>query len=181
MTQIAIEKRSGFPWWAWLLIAALIITGVIWYFAGTGHSQTAENQSAAESNSGEASRTAAITDLSTVYGASDPQSLVDRQVALNEPVRVLSVTGDQTFWVGPDANHQVLVVLQQKSTPNQPATEGRYDVNPGQFVRVYGTVERFPGYQEARNRWKVSPDVRSELENQTIYVAADRLDIAARP
>lgn len=32
MAQIAVERRSGMRWWAWLLIALLAI-GIIWWAA----------------------------------------------------------------------------------------------------------------------------------------------------
>ncbi len=180
MEQIAVERRGGIPWWVWAIVA-LIIVAIIWYFASGGTSNSAAGQEPA-TNTGEASRaqTAQITDLAVLYNPTEAANVAGQTVE-TQPVRVLSVTGDQSFWVGQGVGQQVLVILNEKPTPNQPATEGRYDVNPGEMVRIYGTVQRFPGYEAARQQWKVNPDARSELEKQTVYIAADRLDITSRP
>lgn len=176
MAEIAIEKKSqAAPWWLWLILALLIIGGLIWYFSARKESAAASNYSGAA-----ASESGAITDMSVLYNVNNQSGYVGRTVS-SAPVRVLSVTGDRTFWVGDDVGRQALVLLNETPTPGQPATEGRYNVNPGQMVRVFGHVERFPGFAAAQRMWNVGDGTKAQLDEQKVYVVADRLDITQRP
>ncbi len=178
MAEIAIEKKSqGTSWWLWLLLALIVIGGLIWYFAARDRDSSTETRNRSDTT---ATNSGTITDMSVLYNVSNPSDYVGRTVS-SAPVRVLSVTGDRTFWVGDAIGRQSLVVLKQQATPGQPATEGRYDVNPGQMVKVYGQVERFPGFAEAQKMWNVNDSTKAQLDVQKVYVAADRLDITQRP
>ena len=178
MAQIPVE-RKGTPWWIWAL---LLLVGVValWAVLRGRDSEVASLPPAELATGADRAETGEIVVLHTVWDAEDAESLVGRSVRISD-ARVLSVTGDKTFWVGDSAEQQVLVVLDEQPTPNQPTTEGRYDVNPGQVVTIYGSVQRFPGFEEARQRWNVSPALRDEFEKQRVYLHADRLEITHRP
>ena len=118
-----------------------------------------------------------VRNLAVFYNAENPETLVGRRVRL-ENVDVLSVTGDRDFWIGDREGRQVLVILDEVPTPNQPLVEGRYDVNPGQKISVLDAeVKRFPGWEEARSRWNLDSNLRSNFEKQRVYIEADKLNI----
>lgn len=162
MAEIAVRK-PGVPWWVWLL-GALAVAALLWALLARGD------------NRNQADRTAPITDIAAFKGAS-PDDLIGRPVRI-ENAQVVSVTGDRDFWISDGQGGQVLVILDQTATPAQPGIEGRYDVNPGQTLSVYGEVNRAPGWEEAQSRYALNERVRSEFERQQFFIAADRLDIS---
>lgn len=177
MAEIAVEKKKNMSWLVWLLIAAAILLLLWWIFTRTGRDTDLMTE---RGRTAEMTTAGPITDAALLYGAADATQHVGRQVQLQN-ARVLSVTGDANFWVGEAEGRQLLVRLDEQPTPNQPATEGRYDVNPGQTVNVYGDVRAFPGWSTAESEWRVDPSLRSNFENQRVYVHANRLDIVSRP
>ena len=175
MAEIVVEKKRNMGWLMWLLIALAVALLLWWIFRGMGRDadMTAERGRVADT-------AGPITDAAMLYGTADATQYVGRQVQLQN-ARVLSVTGDANFWVGEAEGRQLLVRLDEQPTPNQPATEGRYDVNPGQTVNVYGDVRAFPGWSAVETEWKLDSSLRSNFENQRVYVHANRLDIVSRP
>ena len=176
MAEIAVEKKSSMSWLVWLLLAAAIILLLWWIFSRNGRDADVTERGRVADIVADGP----IRDGAILYGAADATQHVGRQVELQN-ARVLSVTGDANFWVGEAEGRQLLVHLDEQRTPNQPGTEGRYDVNPGQTVNVYGDVRAFPGWSTAESEWKVDPSLRSNFENQRVYVHANRLDIVNRP
>ena len=167
MAEIAVQRKPIIPIWAWLLIALGIIA-LLWLFFARDRGAVAET---------DRYRTGAIDTLALLYNPTDPQSLVGREVRIDNAT-VLSVTGDRDFWIGDAEGRQVLVILNQTMTPGQPAIEGRYDVNPGQTIAITdGEVKQFPSWDEARSRWNLDEKIRSNFENQRVYIEADKLDI----
>ena len=118
-----------------------------------------------------------ITDLRLFATVPDIESTVGRRVEVRN-ARVVSVTGDRTFWVDTGSADTMFVVLDEQRTPDT-ATEGRYDVNAGQMVAIQGRIEQFPGWEAARARWDIDPAV--PFEDQRVYVAAEELTITDRP
>lgn len=172
MAEIAVERK--FPWWAWLLIALAVIV-LLWVLLGRDRGGMASDAERDKTVAGQ--QDGPISDLAMFYNAENPEMLIGRQVRI-ENANVLSVTGDRDFWVGDTEGRQVLVVLNEVPTPNQPRIEGRYDINPGQKVAILeGEVKRFPGWDEARSRWNIDPKLRSNFENQRVYIEADKLDV----
>ena len=182
MAQIAVERKSSSAW-VWWLLAAIIIAALLWFFIGRDrdtYPAAAATSTAAEATSSMASNTGALTSLAPLLNPAD-SSLAGRQVAITDPVRVLSVTGDKTFWVGQGTGQQALVFLEEVPTPNQPAIEGRYDITPGQTVKIWGDVRSMPSFDVAQRDWKASPSLRQEYEQQKVYIHANRLEVASRP
>ena len=118
---------------------------------------------------------ATITDPLQIITTPDQQSLIGRPVQLGG-VPVQEVAGDAAFWVGPSQGEQLLVILDEVPTPNQP-TEGRYDINPGQTITIFGELRAFPGIAEAKEQWGVADE--SKLADEQIYLHADRVEFAA--
>lgn len=189
MAEIPIERKSGIPWWVWLILA-LVIALLIWMFSGDDDADrvaTDLNPAAvapvAVAPIGDGAMTAApndqagtgpITDLAMITGASGLTSMIGRPVQLGN-VRVQAVVGDRTFWVGPSADQRALVVLNEVPTPNQPGVEGRYDVTTGQVINVNGTIRNIndPAF--------VSNPIEGLPGGQTAVIHADSLNIVQRP
>lgn len=167
MAQIAVERKGGIPWWVWL-IAVLIIIGIIAYFATANNNNQAV---VAPGSTGEAARTA-IVDPLVLYNPADPTVLAGNRVEL-APVKVLSVAGNNAYWVGESANRDFLLVLGPQIQQTTLA--------PGEVVRIYGTAERFPGYERASQMWNLNANDRAAFNRQTVYVNADRIDVTNRP
>jgi hypothetical protein len=107
----------------------------------------------------------------------DRSSLVGRRVRLTD-VKVQSVIGDRTFYVGPSESQKVLVLLEEEKTPNSPV-EGKVDVNPGQTVSFTGVIERVPSVEEARQRFGrlMNEAELNKLKDQQILIHTDAVNI----
>ena len=120
-----------------------------------------------------------ITDVIVIVTAPDRMPLVGRRVQLRD-VRVQTVTGDRTFWAGPDPSQQLFVVLDEQATPGTP-TEGRVNVQPGQTVTVSGTIRELPAdLGSVRQQWSLSQANETTLRNERVYLAADSVAVAGR-
>jgi hypothetical protein len=167
MAEIPIRKRTSLAAWAACVIAACTAVGLLIYALAPKYTEWRERSRAGD----------AITDVTVLVTLPDAAPVIGRKVTLQN-VSVASVTGDRTFWIATGHRDPVFVVLDEQRTPGT-ATEGRYDVNVGQTIDIHGTIERFPGWEEARARWKV--DAALPFQEQKIYIAADRLNITERP
>lgn len=202
MTRIPVERRrGGFPWWGWLLIVLAVIALLIWLLfallgGGEGEAGNAAVTTTAQEGEGGASaattdqQTSAIeettqglaaeepiTDVLIIVEEPDRQSLVSRQVRLTG-VEVQSVVGDQTFWVGPSNDQQLFVVLEEEQAPA--GAEGKVDINAGQTLRITGVIKQLPSMERARDLWDLSAANSAQLENQEIYLLAERVQVTER-
>ena len=119
-----------------------------------------------------------ITEPTVIVNAANKLALVGRRVQFTS-VLVQSVPGDRVFWVGPSADQHLLVVLDENRTPAQP-TEGKVDVNTGQRVTLTGTIRHLPPPEQARQQWNLSEANAAQLQNQQVYLAAERLQVTQR-
>ncbi len=168
MAEIAVERKHRIPWWGWLLIivaAILVIWGVYEAFNRNRGVEAAGPPAVEETTQG-----MAITDVSTIYSAADPTSLIGREVAITH-APVVSVAGDRMFWIGQGEGQQVLVVTDEKHP----------DISAGQTVNVNGKVEKMPDWNTIESQWNADPLLRSSLESQRVYVKADRLEMPNQP
>lgn len=127
----------------------------------------------AGANGNQAGNGAEITDYLIIVNTPDRQSLVGRRVRLND-VKVQSVVGDRTFYVGPSESQRIFVVLDEAKTPDSPV-EGKYDVTAGQTFSMTGTIERMPSVAEAEQRFgKLNNESElGKLKDQQIYLRVD--------
>jgi hypothetical protein len=123
-----------------------------------------------------------VTDVLIITNVPEPNrsTLIGKRVNFKD-VKVLSVVGDRTFYVGSDNTHRVLVVLEEEKTPNT-ATEGKVDVNAGQTVSFNGNVMKMPSVEEADQRFGKLMDKAefNNLKNQQVYVRTNKVDILGK-
>ena len=184
MAEIPIERKSGIPWWVWLLLALVAIALLIYMFTGEEDEREAIDTTPAvvapvdgtaqPALDGTDMATGPITDLTMLAGGANLASMVGRPVQLSN-VQVQDVVGDRTFWVGPSASNRVLVVLDEKMSASQPGVEGRYDVTTGQTVNVSGMIQNV-----SDPAFKDNP-IEGLPAGQDAVVRAQSLDIVQRP
>ncbi len=201
------RKRRGLPWWAWLLLALAVIALLWLLVSlfdrdpdGAailpGDARTSANAATADGTSatgsppstvagGDAVSTPggvpgvpaagwAIVDPVVILDAPDRPALIGQRVQL-EAVLVQSVTGDKTFWVGPNNDRQLFVFLEEQNTTAP--TDAALNINPGQQVTLSGVVRALPPIAEARQLWSLTDENAARLENQQVYLRADRAEI----
>jgi hypothetical protein len=107
----------------------------------------------------------------------NPNAYVGNRVQLTD-LKVHSVVGDRTFWIGPSDAQRLFVVL-DKSLDQPAQQEWRLDINQGQTVAISGEVRKVPTAEEIQSRWRgLNDSERTPLENQQVYLHAERVDIA---
>ncbi len=185
MAEIPIERKSGIPWWAWLILAVLVAALLIWMFSGDDDRDRTTtdlnpvavapvDDRALTATPIDQAATGPITDLAMITGATGLTAMIGRPVQLGN-VRVQEVVGDRTFWVGPSADQRALVVLNEEATPGQPGVEGRYDVTVGQVINVNGMIRNIDDAAFASNPIEGLP------AGQTAVIHAENLNIVQRP
>lgn len=113
-----------------------------------------------------------VTDVLVLVPVPGPAELVGRTVQL-ENVLVQSVIGDQGFWVGPRHTQQVFVRLDERTASGDEA-DAAVNIEKGQRLTLFGTVERIPPPEEVQEKWDVdSAMARLIARNEALYVAAD--------
>ena len=184
MARIPVErKRTGIPWWAWLLLA-LAVAALLWFLFDLFNRDPTEARdlnvevpavTAAPAGEQAGAAAAPITDMLIIVDTPDKASLVGRRVQFTN-VTVQSVVGDKTFWIGPSKDKQLFVVLEED--PSAGATEGQVDVNAGQTGTITGEIRKLPSMEEARSQWGLSEANTAELENQQVYLQAQQVQIS---
>ncbi|MGI9174263.1 MAG: hypothetical protein ACR2GR_02935 [Rhodothermales bacterium] len=126
---------------------------------------------------------APITTLPALSDAAEREALVDQRVELAN-MRVDDVTGDSTFWIVPangSADERVFVVLEnleEWQSGTGTGADGRYNVDPGDVLTVYGRIVALQ--PDDPTVWDIqNEDAQGPLEGR-VYVRADRLDFTER-
>lgn len=151
-----------------LAFSALLIAGVVWAVDEGVESDRVLDQPPTLGESGP------ILHPAQIALAGEPSALAGRPVRL-QAVVVSEIAGDLAFWAGD--GREVLVTL----SPDQTDASIRTLAGPeaGNFVEVFGTVERMP--DDAVDRWGIVGDSRGALDAHHVHVSADRIDVAFSP
>src|SRR5215210_7416872 len=140
------RRRSGTPWWVWLLGLAALALVAFMMFQGMNDDGASSAGSATSGSNPEGTGTevgtpgAVVADGTDLLPASaDAGSLGGYEGSRVEAtdVTVESVTGDETFWVGDSSNERLFVFLDL-------AGESGPDIDAGDEVSFSGTVEPLP-------------------------------------
>lgn len=151
MATIPVEKKSSTPIWLWLL--PLLLLALLAFFL-----LNRDDDDVAETDT-----TTVITDDAVTATGLD---LSD--------VWVTRVVGDNTFFVSADSagTDETLVYIEEEATPGT-ATEGRYDVTPGQHVSLTGTMT--PVGDTDLTQWGLTAADASAMTPESMYVRASAL------
>lgn len=176
MAEIHIEKK-GTNWLAWI-IGLIVLALLIWWLVSLFDNEEA-NEAAGVAEAPAAAVVTPVTDL-TMITTADPMSRVGQEVRLAS-VPVENVVSDKAFWLGSGANSRVFAVLENEPATPGTATEGRYNVQAGQTISAWGTVERMPASLEQQaTPWNLQSTDLEALRTQQVYVLIDSLRIAGQ-
>lgn len=134
MAEIPVTKKSGLPWWVWLLLALLVLALIYFLFlAGDDDVDTVERTDV------EVVETAGvITDLTTIEQGT-AATLAGRRVDL-DGVTVESMAGDRGFTVTDGLGASAFVVLQEVVPGPDSGADGDVNVDAGQTLDITGEV-----------------------------------------
>lgn len=191
MANIPVERTpSPFPWW--LLAVGLAVVAVGAYIVGDvlfddddddlyddDHETVAVAPIAPavpdEPVHTEPAESAKLTSVARIVAA--PLTVVGSEIAIPN-MHVTDVVGDKTFYVTANnhsSDQQFFVFLDEQATPDDPGVEGRYDVNAGQTLTVYGSVQKLD--ESDRDKWNITETEAQRLGDDAVYLRAERLDI----
>ena len=118
-----------------------------------------------------------ITDIVAVVTVPDRQPLVGRRLTVSG-VKVQTVTGPNTFWVGPNPDQQLFVV---RADSARAAADGTARVGPGQMVSVSGVVRQLPDdLGSVRSAWSLSTANEATLTRERVYLDADTVIVTGQ-
>ena len=151
MANIPVERTdTGIPPWLWLV--GLLLLGLLAWFL-----------------------ISALGDDDEVVVADDTEVVATPPVDAFDmtDVYVTRVVSDNAFFVAstPDGTDERLVYLEEEPTPGT-ATEGRYDVTPGQHLSITGSMEPTPADLTA---WGLTQAEAGDVGDQ--YIRATSLTV----
>lgn len=175
MAEIPVERKSGIPWWVYLLLALSIVGLAVWLFSDNDPEVAAVAPVTTEvvTMSG-VDATGPITELVTIAGAADGAVLAGRSVQLST-VPVQEVVSDAGFWVGSSPADRVYVVLDEQPSPDG-GVEGQVNVNAGQIVTLNGGTVRSAADGSPVGTQSLPPGVR-----HFIHIPGSQVEILQRP
>jgi hypothetical protein len=172
MAEIPVERKSGVPWWLWL-IGLLLIIAVLWFWLGRSDrdrvggawapeaaeaptssvdyapKQALDPAAASAPAVDSAAPGAAVTDPGIYAATADKVSLAGRDAAFTG-VKVVRIVGPRTFTVAPGGEE--LLVMTDQDLSSGVGSQGRIDI--GVSVDLKGTFQR------------LQPDTINDISNQ---------------
>lgn len=160
MAEIPVERKSGVPWWLWL-IGLLLIIAMLWFWLGRDDRDRVVGASTPEAAAalassvaitptqalnpapasapamGLAASGAAVTDPGIYAASADKASLAGREAAFTS-AKVVRIVGPKTFTVA--AGGDELLVLIDHDLSSGVGSQGRIDI--GVSVDLKGTFQR---------------------------------------
>lgn len=204
MAEIPVERKSGLPWWVWLLglLALLLLLSSLLRSCNNGvavvnnndntntvtRTTTTTTSTNANSNAGSVlngnttvTRGDALTDISSFLSSSNRASFIGRGAQLNN-VRVQRVLSDRAFTVGPSNGQEMYVVLD--NSLNEGGSERKFRIEEGQMLTLAGTMEKPPtaeinAEQRKPGDIKLNPAEASEMKRQQVYLHANKIQNGA--
>ena len=184
------ERRGGLPLWIWPLIP-LILGALALGLSLRGNDDgqqgtTAAPNAPAANNAGQGAGSGGgqgttannaqgtgspITDMLVVANDRNPATYVGRPASFAN-VKVQSVVGDRGFWIGPNADQQLFVVIDEA---NVGQTENRVQVVAGQTLTLNGVIQKLPPLDQAPREWGLNASNSAALANQQVYLHASQV------
>ncbi len=114
-----------------------------------------------------------IVDEIIIVDAPDRVALAGRSVALIG-VKVQTVVSDHAFWVGPAADRQLFVAIDEGENLH----DDHMRIEPGQTVAVAGVLRKLPAdLASVQSEWSLSAANVATLRGEMIYLDAQRTAI----
>jgi hypothetical protein len=148
------SRRDDIPLWIWPL--ALILLGAL----ALGMSLSAGDEQAGP-----------VTDMLVVANDSDQEEYAGQQASFAN-VMVQSVAGDRGFWIGPDAEQQLFVVIDEA---NAGRSENSVQIAPGQMLTLNGVLEELPPLDQIPPEWGLDAPNSAALDGEEIYLHATQV------
>jgi hypothetical protein len=134
MAEIPVTKKSGMPWWVWLLLTLAVLALIYFLFLAGDDEEVAVVDRDVEV----VETTSLITDLTTIEQGT-VATLAGRRVDIDN-VTVDAMYGDRGFTVTDQMGATVFVVIDEVVPGPDSGDDGDLDVNDGNVVSFTGEV-----------------------------------------
>lgn len=121
----------------------------------------------------DADREGSVSSIEEMLQEPVKQNLMGRDVMLWR-VPVESVVGNYTFWIGPDRERSVPVVLMGEHTSRQ--NEVQTEIREGDVLVVVGSIRPIRDLRLLDEDWMAKPVEWERLKQNEIYVSALRVE-----
>lgn len=180
MAEIRMEKKKSGLGWLWILLAILLIALLAWFFL-------ADDDRAVVSGDANPTETVVMTGTSaTATGTAEPAGSTTLATILENPqqwigreysgtVTVPEVPTDRGFWIEENGTRMFAIIVDEpREVPK--------DINPGQQIRLRGTV-RDASYIPELPGEPLTAGTENIARNQPVYLVAgeDAIEILERP
>ena len=171
-------RDAGWGWGGVILLGAVILAIWIFAFGTRSYKATPANTQNAQTQQNQPG-TAAVPVTPPVSGNTVTIKVHRPNAAQFEgkPARfqnetVQKVVSDKVFWIGPNQNEQMLVVLKDP--------EAQVKVKQGDRVDVNGVFGKMPDARQARQQWNLTRPV-NWLQKQQLYIDATNVVNESNP
>ncbi len=177
MANIPVEKKSGFPWWL-LLLGLLLLALLVWFFTRDGEIEETIEDDVVQVDPVPTTNTGVITSWAELQNVAERRNLVGRQIDISDLV-VTRVSGDSTFFVGPDMNTQgsdrLFVVLENMGEDQTGAygRDGRYNVDEMEQMTLRGEIMMLQSSDP--DAWALNTTDADMVREGNVYVRASNL------
>lgn len=174
MAEIPVERKTGIPWWAYVLGLVVLLALIVLLMRGCGTTTTGAldkpDGPARISAQGVGTATGErVTDVNVFGSAVDKKSLEGRDVELQN-VSVKRVLSDRVFTVTAGTD-EMFVMLDNRL--NTGAAEEAIQTRPGQMVNLSGNFQGVPDEQTKEELGRgLNQQEYQQMKGQQIYLHA---------
>lgn len=175
MAEIPVEKKSGFPWWAWVLLALLLVALLWWLISAFDNDDdvvVADNAPVVEESMAPvpvpvvADANASI-DIASILA--NPQAYIGKTYTADK-VAVGEVATDRGFWITNGGKRMLAIVIDQPR-------EVRVDINAGQDLRITGGTLMDATATASIPGEPLDADTKALLAQEPIFLLVDEKNI----
>jgi hypothetical protein len=160
------ERKAVRPIWIWPLVGLAILVAAWVIFAPAERADTAPIRESAI----QAIRGTPQNPYTEVTVVGRPENLEGQHVQFSA-MTVERGAGPNAFWATKQGA-RLLVILEGAAGPGDTGDRAQA-YSKGDTVSVTGTIQRFPGYEEASSRWNLRGN-RRDFRNLDSYIAASQ-------
>lgn len=171
MAEIPVEKKSGFPWWAWVLLALLLIALIWWLISVFDNDDDVDvaNTTPVVEESMAPVAAPTIGEMTIASIVANPQAYIG-QTYTADTVSVGEVATDRGFWITNGGERMLAIVIDQPR-------ETRVDINAGQNLRITGGTLMDATANPDIPGEPLDADTKALLAQQPIFLLVDEKNI----